>query len=157
VMRICRPWLWAIFAALFLPPSALPAQTVYRCASTYSDRPCPGGATIDVDDSRSTAQKAQTDAATVQATRLANQIQAARLVGERRLDATTTRQRRPDASRAARAIKAKATKINKLNTPNGRKKMASERNKANAKPGEPAYFTATARPDGNTAATRPGQ
>ena len=153
VIRACRPWLWAICAALCLPPTLLAAQPVYRCANTYSDRPCPGGATIDVDDSRSTAQKAQTDAATLQAMRQAAQMETTRLEGERPTAATPGRPGTPAANRAARAIKTNNTNINKPYPPNGRKKAAPRNSKAGKtarkKTDEPVYFTATTRQDGN--------
>ena len=48
-------------------PMPLSAQTIYRCGNAYSEAPCPGGVAIDVNDRRSAAQKAQTDAAARQA------------------------------------------------------------------------------------------
>jgi hypothetical protein len=40
------------------------AQTpsAYRCGNSYSQTPCPGGVSVDTADSRSNAQKAQSDA-----------------------------------------------------------------------------------------------
>ncbi len=57
----------------------LQAQPVYRCANSYSQIPCAGGLAVDVEDSRSPTQKAQSDAATVQAMRLANEMEKTRL------------------------------------------------------------------------------
>ena len=59
----------------------LQAQPIYRCANSYSQTPCPGSVTLDVQDSRSPAQKAQSEAATIQAVRLANEMEKERLKG----------------------------------------------------------------------------
>lgn len=37
--------------------SGLQAQTVYRCGSSYSQTPCPGGNTVDATDSRTPEQR----------------------------------------------------------------------------------------------------
>lgn len=66
-----------------LAASATSAQTVYRCANSYSHTPCAGALAIPVDDARSPAQKAQTDAATTQARQLAGQMERERLALER--------------------------------------------------------------------------
>jgi len=68
-----------IGSVMFTPP--LQAQ-IYRCANSYSQTPCPGGIAIDLQDSRSPAQKAQSDAATVQAVRRANEMERQRLKDE---------------------------------------------------------------------------
>lgn len=160
VMRVCRPWFRATLVSLCLHPAMLPAQPVYRCASSYSDLPCPGAATVDVDDSRSTAQKAQTDAATVQAARLADEMEATRLSAERPVAATPTRPGKKAASRPAGVKKSKRTKSNKprkpntSNTPDNMQKKMHTLHTANKKRGEPVTFTATTRKDGNTAAVK---
>lgn len=60
----------------------LQAQPIYRCANSYSQTPCAGGVAIDAQDSRSPTQKAQSEAATVQAIRLANEMERTRLNSE---------------------------------------------------------------------------
>ena len=37
--------------------TSLQAQTVYRCGSSYSQTPCPGGSTVDATDSRTPEQR----------------------------------------------------------------------------------------------------
>ena len=64
-------------------PMPLSAQTIYRCGNAYSEAPCPGGVAIDVNDRRSAAQKAQTDAAARQAAASALQMERERLALER--------------------------------------------------------------------------
>lgn len=71
-----------LFIAMAMAAPDLMAQPIYRCANSYSQTPCPGGTALDVDDSRSPAQSAQTTAATVQAVRMANDMEKARLKGE---------------------------------------------------------------------------
>ncbi|MEO7940584.1 MAG: hypothetical protein ABIR55_18315, partial [Burkholderiaceae bacterium] len=56
---------------LLILPIGVSAQAIYRCGNTYSQTPCAGGSVVAADDSRSAQQKAQTDAATAQATRMA--------------------------------------------------------------------------------------
>lgn len=49
---------------LTLPMQAAWAQKVYRCGSSYSQEPCPGGTAIEADDARSPEQrKARLDSA----------------------------------------------------------------------------------------------
>jgi hypothetical protein len=43
----------------FLP--GVHAQNAYRCGNSYSQTPCPGGVPVAADDSRSKAQKAQSE------------------------------------------------------------------------------------------------
>lgn len=77
--QIVRAGAWLISSVTL----ALPLQAqIYRCANSYSQVPCPGGIAIDLQDSRSPTQKAQSDAATVQAVRLANEMEKERLKGE---------------------------------------------------------------------------
>ena len=64
-------------------PTRLSAQTVYRCGSTYGQIPCPGGVTVDVNDSRTDAQKAQTDAATRRIATTAMQMERERIALEK--------------------------------------------------------------------------
>ncbi len=72
----------ALFIGYVTLASSLQAQPIYRCVNSYSQTPCPGGTAIDVQDSRSPAQKAQSDAATAQAARLANEMEKTRLKDE---------------------------------------------------------------------------
>jgi hypothetical protein len=50
-----------ISACLLLTLGVLPAfaqtQKIYRCGNSYSHQPCPGGSTIEADDSRTPAQR----------------------------------------------------------------------------------------------------
>ena len=73
--------LWAAGAA---------GQTVYRCGNSYSQTACPGAVIVSADDSRSPAQKAQTDAATRQARQMATQMEQQRVASENAARAAPT-------------------------------------------------------------------
>lgn len=128
----------AIATLLSIPAMTLYSQTIYRCGNTYSQTPCPGAALIAADDSRSPAQKAQTDAAAAQAARQADRMERERLAQERAANAVPP---------GARAASAKATE-----------KVSTHRPvRAAKKPPEPAYFTASSgREDKKKSAPPPG-
>jgi len=58
------------------------AQPIYRCGDSYSQQPCPGGKVVEVDDSRSASQKAQTDQAVRRDAKAAETLEKARLKDE---------------------------------------------------------------------------
>jgi len=78
--RFALAVLLSLAAAAF--PPGVSAQNVFRCGDRYSQSPCPGGTAIDTTDSRSPAQKAQTDAATARDARAAAALEKARLKQE---------------------------------------------------------------------------
>lgn len=63
-------------------PLGTAAQTIYRCGDSYSQKPCPGGQTIQATDERTQAQKAQTDAAIQRDSRTAATLEKNRLQQE---------------------------------------------------------------------------
>lgn len=76
----------AFNATLFVVLCALStwagAQKVYKCSDSYSQLPCVGGRALTLDDSRDTAQKQQTDAATVRDAKQARLLEAERTARE---------------------------------------------------------------------------
>lgn len=72
-----------IIAACALSTGAR-AQNVYKCGTSYSQTPCPGGNVIDPTDERTSAQKKQTDLATGRDARLAASMEKARLEQEKK-------------------------------------------------------------------------
>ncbi len=130
-----KPCLLIALALHGLLPTALAAQTIYRCANSYSQLPCPGGAALSVDDSRTDAQKAQTDAATAQATRQAEQLEKSRLATERAVAV---------ASRAGPDV-----------SPARPKKIASGQTRKQKSAREAELFTASATRDANKALVKP--
>ena len=57
---------------------------VYRCGSSYSNKPCPGAASVDAADPRSAAQQREAHQASQREAALARQMKADRLADERR-------------------------------------------------------------------------
>ncbi len=102
-------------------------QTIYRCGSTYSQQPCPGAVTVDVNDSRTPEQKTQADAASAHAAKAADKMEKQRLAQEKtqfaRLSKTSSRP----------AAGAKATQPASSDAP--------ARGGAKTKKKEPEYFT----------------
>lgn len=127
-----------IFCAVFLAQSCVAAsgQTVYRCGNLYSDAPCAGASTLSLDDSRSAAQKAQTDAATVQTRTLAQQMERERLVIEKSAISARPPAARHKGDAAAHPSSGAAT-ASAAKTAKSTKKKQSE----------PAFFTAATTPD----------
>ena len=57
---------------------------VYRCGSSYSNKPCPGAASVDAADPRSAAQQRDAHQGSQREAALARQMKADRLADERR-------------------------------------------------------------------------
>jgi hypothetical protein len=64
------------------PATAQGTQNVYRCGNTYSQQPCADGKLVAASDSRSAAQKSQTDDATKRDAKVADAMEKARLKEE---------------------------------------------------------------------------
>ena len=79
------------------------AQTVFRCGNTYSQTPCPGAIALDVTDSRTTEQKAQTDAAARQTASSASKMERERLSQEKAMRSAPSGQARSPNTAAAPA------------------------------------------------------
>ncbi len=81
-MKPCLPLLALVLtgAACCTPVAS---QTIYRCGTAYSQQPCPDAITLDASDTRTPAQKAQTDAATAGAAKMAAQMEKERLAREK--------------------------------------------------------------------------
>ena len=65
------------------------AETVYRCGDSYSQKPCPGGKAVPVEDTRSEGQRVQTREAAQRDAKVADEMQKARLKEEARSAKTT--------------------------------------------------------------------
>ncbi len=68
--------------ALAMASAQLAAQTVYRCGNEYRDTPCPNAMALDPRDSRTPAQRAQSEQQTAKGAALAQQIEQGRLQSE---------------------------------------------------------------------------
>lgn len=123
-------WTIAVVWATTVPGTSALGQQVYRCGNTYSQSPCPGAAPVDVTDTRTSAQKAQTDAAAVQSAKLADQLEKERLAREK--------------ASAPKATAAPPKKQAAL--PANSKEKPAEKTAKGKKPA-PEYFVAAAKPE----------
>lgn len=62
--------------------TGLQAQTVYRCGSSYSQTPCPGGSAVDATDSRTPEQRKAHEASVKQEKRAGDTMEKTRLKDE---------------------------------------------------------------------------
>ena len=69
-------------AAWAMPATAQTTQNIYRCGDSYSQQPCAGGKLVAASDSRSAAQKSQTDEATKRNAKAADAMEKARVKEE---------------------------------------------------------------------------
>jgi len=79
-----------------------PPQTVWRCGPegrSYSDKPCPGGTQVEVDDPRSAAEVEEAQEIAAREKRLAEQLREERLQRERDREAPQTHAQRVAATR----------------------------------------------------------
>lgn len=110
------------------------AQNAYRCGNSYSQTPCPGGVPVDADDSRSRAQKAQSESAIKRDVRTADSME-------------KTRQQQEEARKRA-ALKSADKPVDKTATHQGKQDTsgkATHSTKKKAK--QPEYFTAASPAD----------
>jgi hypothetical protein len=90
---------FAIFYVAFCALStASTAQSVYKCGNAYSQKPCTDAVIVDVQDSRTPAQKAESDALIKRDSAAANAMEKSRLKEE-------AQQRADNAKLAAAAAK----------------------------------------------------
>lgn len=68
-LALCAPW--------------APAQTVYRCGSSYSQQPCPGGAPVAAADPRTPAESARAGNVAAADAKRADALEKARLAQEK--------------------------------------------------------------------------
>ncbi|ROZ79712.1 hypothetical protein [Ramlibacter sp. WS9] len=76
VALVCTALAWVA------PAAAQGTQNVYRCGNTYSQQPCADGKLVAASDSRSAAQKSQTDEATKRDSKAADAMEKARVKEE---------------------------------------------------------------------------
>ncbi len=76
VALVCTALAW------MAPANAQGMKNIYRCGNTYSQQPCSDGKLVAASDSRSAAQKSQTDAATKRDAKAADAMEQARIKEE---------------------------------------------------------------------------
>ncbi|HEX2544269.1 MAG TPA: hypothetical protein VHL79_05295 [Ramlibacter sp.] len=72
-----------ITAALVVVAPWAHGQAVYRCGSSYSQQPCPGGTTVQVDDARTPAEAARANSVAAADRKRADAMEKARLAQEK--------------------------------------------------------------------------
>jgi hypothetical protein len=115
-----------IVAACALAAHTAGAQQVWRCGSSYSQQPCPGGAVIDTSDGRSAAQAAKSSSVAQADMKLADRMEKERLEREKN------------------APKALVIGPQTPVTPPPAPKVAKKKDKSRGKAGVPDVFTAVA-------------
>lgn len=71
-----------LLVVLCAASSGLQAQNIYKCGNSYSQTPCPGASTLNLNDAREPAQKLQTDDATRRDANSAEGLEKTRLAQE---------------------------------------------------------------------------
>ncbi len=121
------------------------AQNVYKCGNTYSQTPCPGGTPMAVEDERTAAQKAQSQAVAKQDAKTAEAQQKARLAQEK-ADLAANRPQAPaskaSASRPATGKNVKPAGDFTADVPPDKADKASARKKRKAAPAKKKSPTA---------------
>jgi hypothetical protein len=125
-MKLFSPFLHLLALMLTGAACCTPvwSQTIYRCGSVYSQQPCPDAIALDVSDTRTPAQKAQTDVATARAAKMAAQMEKERLAREKIQAAKSS-------NKSSRSVKTAKTGS-----------LTSAPKAAVRKKKEPEYFTA---------------
>ncbi|MES2584158.1 MAG: hypothetical protein V4627_15655 [Pseudomonadota bacterium] len=132
-----------IFIAICTTPTGAIGQNVYRCGSSYSQNPCPDAVVVDVDDTRSKAQKAEADAKTKRETAQVQTLENTHQKEESRqrtADAQLTAAERKKSPQQPKAHSQMSDSTDHA-TPKARakdKKMSSKKSK-----NEPAVFVAS--------------
>jgi hypothetical protein len=78
------PSIALFFVAILVATTGAKGQNVYRCGNSYSQKPCTDGVVIDVQDARTPAQKADSDALARREAATANSLEKTRLKEESR-------------------------------------------------------------------------
>lgn len=130
--KIYIPAAIALLACYLLAPSAF-AQKVYRCGSVYSQTPCDGATTVDVNDSRTAAQKKDAESAVVRDTQTAKTMETERVKQEKQLAAQNAATQKEAAQRKLAVEKAAEEKHPEHHIKKPKKG-----------PKEPEFFTAAA-------------
>lgn len=115
-MQIRTPSAIFLIATIALSTGAM-AQNVYKCGDAYSQTPCPGGATVDAADQRTSVQKTQADLATRLDARAADAMEKARLQQEKTDVAANTPTVKPDVTGTATDAGTTHAKKKKKRTP----------------------------------------
>jgi hypothetical protein len=112
------------------------SQDVYRCGNNYSQKPCPNAVVVDVQDARTQAQRAESDAAVQREVATGNAMEKARLQEE-------AQQRARLAASPSKTTPSKPKKTASASDTDGAGTAHAKAKKGHAKrKKEPEYFTA---------------
>lgn len=134
------PSIALFFIAILVVTTGAKGQNVYRCGNSYSQKPCTDGVVIDVQDTRTPAQKADSDALARREAATANSMEKTRLKEEsrQRAEPAKTAGTTKNGSSKARGEFSDSAAMPASN--NG----AKTAKKPHQKEKEPQYFTARA-------------
>ncbi|MCF8167746.1 MAG: hypothetical protein K9K38_16880 [Rhodoferax sp.] len=136
-----------IFMALATATTA-PAQTVYRCGSTYSQTPCDQGVSLEVQDPRSALQKSQADAAIKKEKTIADAMENDRLQQEAAAQRShRTNATRPDKKPAKELYTPPSVSSKSVEVSSRLEATAKAVTPKKKKTKEPEYFTAQSGPE----------
>ncbi len=144
-MRPTRTCLAFAGALLATAPIALSSQPIYRCGNNYGQTPCANGIVVHAEDLRTPDQKAQTDAATLQAARMAARMERDRLASQ--VNPAHAIDRPPTARPAKRSTTSQSA--TRQSGSEVKRPTAQPKAKTRSRPQPPApdHFVATARQD----------
>ncbi len=136
-----------ISIALYLVSTGAIGQNVYRCGSSYSQKPCPDAVVVEVDDSRSKAQKAQADEKTRRETAQVRTLEKARAKEEAQRSAAQAKLAAAEHKKSAAASKkaAQSTQAAEDGTAKAKGKKSAPKTRHTKK--EPDVFIAHAPAD----------
>jgi G3E family GTPase len=127
------------YVALSALSTMATAQSVYKCGNAYSQKPCADAVVLDVQDSRTPAQKAESDALIKRDSAAANAMEKTRLKEEAQQRADNAKLAAAAAKRAPVKSKEKAAKRSDGKTDSHKTSTAK---KSVKKKQEPEHFSA---------------
>ena len=134
-----------IFVASCSVSTRASAEEVYRCGSAYSQKPCPDAVKVEVQDSRTPAQKAEADAKTRAETAQVQAIEKVHQKEEAQRRADNAKLAAAEAKKAAAKphpkTSAPATDVATASASKGKKKTTKSKKK------EPEFFVASVAAD----------
>lgn len=136
-----------IFIATCLISTGAAGQDVYRCGSTYSQKPCPDALVVDVQDARSKTQKAESDAAIQREAAAGNAMEKARLKAEAQQRADNAKAASTQNKKAASKPKGAASAPAPADATASSSQPDKGHAKKKSKKKEPEFFTARAPAD----------
>ena len=89
----------SVLTAIMLAASPAWSQTIWRCGSSYSERPCEGGRAVATDDPRSAGQQADSQRAAQRDAQLADEMEDERLAQQAQREQAEAAERKAQAQK----------------------------------------------------------